>query len=75
MTTSSLSQAFIEDLRAWAARDEDLLLSVVLNGYSIALFKEDIDGAPDDDQLRQLLLDRLAARPKPNHQPTSKDSS
>lgn len=57
------SQKLIARLREWAIAGSDLLLSVFIDEYAIALFKEDIDGKTDDE-LVALIQGRLGARTK-----------
>ncbi len=53
--------ALIASIRQWAAGPAELMFVTVINGYSIALFREDL---PDTDEaLSQLLDERLAQRP------------
>jgi hypothetical protein len=51
----------IREMREWAARAEETLYIVVVNGHSVALFKEDIDDNDTDEKLLKMLRDRVSA--------------
>jgi hypothetical protein len=54
-------RALIQKIRDWAAREGELLFVAVLNCKSIALFKDQVDAAATDEDLSQLIDERLAA--------------
>lgn len=59
----SPSQKLIDRLREWASIGTDLLVSVFIDDYAIALFKEDIDGKTDEEMVA-LIQARLNERTK-----------